>query len=145
MALLTSLKLVTAQRNNKLSPVQQRRNKLISSINEQIAVAQAQAEGRTYAPTKQKKALDTETGQRVTITVPKRVKSWFWINEAGKVQLSIRYGAKIIDLAKGKNAIEIEPTQLVQTLETVKRAVEAGELDSAIEAASTATKHSFKA
>lgn len=144
MALLTSLKLVAAQRSNKIPPAVQRRNKLIKALNEQIAAAQAQAEGRTYAPTKQKKALDTETGQRVTITVPKRVKSWYWINEAGKVQLSIRYGAKILDLAKGKNAIEIEFAQLVATLETVKHAVEAGELDAAIEAASMATKHNFE-
>ena len=59
MALLTSLKLVAAQRSNKIPPAVQRRNKLIKALNEQIAAAQAQAEGRTYAPTKQKKALYT--------------------------------------------------------------------------------------
>jgi hypothetical protein len=102
------------------------------------------ANGTTYAPTKQKKAVDTETGERVTITVPKRVKQWWWHGENGKLNLSVRYGARLLEFSKGKSAIELESGNLVATLELIKKAVEAGELDTAIESASSAVRANFK-
>jgi hypothetical protein len=76
-------------------------------------------------------------GQRVQVTVPKRIKPWWFVSEAGKVCVAIRYGAKIVELSKGKTAIEVaSPTALIDTLETVHGAVLAGELDQQIEAVS---------
>lgn len=67
------------------------------------------------------------------------------MSETGKVYISIRYGAKLIELAKGKSAIEVSSgEELIKTLELIKRAVEAGELDSQIEIASTKLKEGFK-
>ena len=67
------------------------------------------------------------------------------MSETGKVYISIRYGAKLIELAKGKSAIEVSSgEELIKTLELIKRAVEAGELDSHIEIASTKLKEGFK-
>jgi hypothetical protein len=67
------------------------------------------------------------------------------VSETGKVYISIRYGAKLIELAKGKSAIEVSSgEELIKTLELIKRAVEAGELDSQIEIASTKLKEGFK-
>jgi len=67
------------------------------------------------------------------------------VSETGKVCISIRYGAKLIELAKGKSAIEVSSgEELIKTLELNKRAVEAGELDSQIEIASTKLKEGFK-
>ncbi|MFM9993216.1 MAG: DUF6641 family protein [Burkholderiaceae bacterium] len=67
------------------------------------------------------------------------------MSETGKVCISIRYGAKLIELAKGKSAIEVSSgEELIKTLELIKRAVEAGELDSQIEIASTKLKEGFK-
>jgi len=67
------------------------------------------------------------------------------VSETGKVCISIRYGAKLIELAKGKSAIEVSSgEELIKTLELIKRAVEAGELDSQIEIASTKLKEGFK-
>jgi hypothetical protein len=57
--------------------------------------------------------------------------------DAGKVCIEIRYGAKVIELSKGKSAIEItSPAALIEALEAVKTAVLAGELDAQIEQAS---------
>lgn len=143
MALLANLKLVSAKRNTQQSPVVQRRNKLITQLHEQIQLARAVVDGGTYAPTKQKKVKNTESGEQVTLTVPKRVKQWWWIGDNGKLQLAIRYGARPLALnAKGANAIELQDTAAVlDTLLLVKQAVEAGELDAAIEAVSkTANK-----
>lgn len=67
------------------------------------------------------------------------------MSETGKVCISIRYGAKLIELAKGKSAVEVSSgEELIKTLELIKRAVEAGELDSQIEIASTKLKEGFK-
>jgi hypothetical protein len=58
--------------------------------------------------------------------------------------LNIRYGAKIIEFAKGKTAVEVNSADdLIKALEVIKAAVEAGELDSQIEAASGAVRAGF--
>ena len=143
MATLASLKLVAAKKPTQQSPVVHRRNKLSSKIQEQILLAAAQNEGSTYAPTRTKTVTNAE-GERVQVTHAKRVKPWWFVGESGKVCIEIRYGAKVIELSKGKTAIEIaSPTALVETLETVKSAVLAGELDAQIEAASVKLREGF--
>jgi hypothetical protein len=145
MSALAKLKLVASKRTTSANPVQQRRNKLAGKIAEQIQLATARAEGRVYAPTKLRSVVDAETGERRTVEAVKRVKEWFWTNEAGKVNVSIRYGSKTLELAKGKNAIELANEQeLLDTLMTVKDAVLAGELDAQIEASSKALRQGFK-
>jgi len=73
--------------------------------------------------------------------VAKKVRTWWWKNEAGKVNLVVRYGARVIELAKGKNSIELEnEAAILPTLELIKQAVEAGELDSAITIVSKAVE-----
>ena len=143
MTTLASLKLVAAKKPTQQSPVVHRRNKLSSKIQEQILLAAAQNEGSTYAPTRIKTVTNAE-GERVQVTHAKRVKPWWFVGESGKVCIEIRYGAKVIELSRGKTAIEIaSPTALVETLETVKSAVLAGELDAQIEAASVKLREGF--
>ena len=145
MSMLSSLKLVSAIRSVGMTPVQQRRNKLNDKLYEQIQLAAAQADGRTYAPTKLKTLVNAETGERKTVEATKRIKQWWWVSANGKIALSVRYGAKTIELAKGKNAIEVDSIDAVlSTLQVIKQAVEAGELDNAIEAVSGAVKSNFK-
>ena len=61
-----------------------------------------------------------------------------------RVAMNIRYGSRVIDLAKGKSSIEMATVDdLVPTLELVKKAVEAGELDAQIEAASIKLREGF--
>jgi len=145
MSMLSSLKLVSAIRSVGMTPVQQRRNKLSAKLYEQIQLAAAQAEGRTYAPTKLKTLVNAETGERKSVETTKRIKQWWWVTANGKIAISVRYGAKNIELAKGKNAIEVDNAESVLlTLQLIKQAVEAGELDGAIEAVSGAVKGNFK-
>ena len=75
----------------------------------------------------------------------KRVKEWFWINDAGKLNLAVRYGSKVLELAKGKNAIELASgEELIAALYSLKAAVLAGELDAQIEAASGQLRAGFE-
>jgi hypothetical protein len=136
---MSTLKLVTASRENKVSPILQRRQKLIKKIDEQMELAKAQANGSIYSPTKFKNIVNAETGTNEYKQVPKRIRAWWWKNEAGKWNLVVRYGARIIELGKGKNSIELEnEAAILPTLEVIKKAVEAGELDDAITAVSKA-------
>jgi hypothetical protein len=145
MSALAKLKLVASKRITAANPVQNRRNKLAAKITEQIALATARLEGRTYTSTKVRAVTDSETGERRLVEVTKRVKEWFWVNEAGKINLAIRYGAKTLELAKGKNAIELASEQeVLEALTAVRDAVLAGELDAQIEASSTALRKGFK-
>jgi hypothetical protein len=144
MATLATLKLVSAKKPTQQTPVVQRRGKLSIKLLEQIQLAQAQHTGTTYAPTRTK-YVTNDDGIRVQITVPKRVKPWWFVADNGKCCVAIRYGAKVIELAKDKSAIEVTNTEaLIQALEVVNAAVLAGELDAQIDAASSAVRANFK-
>jgi len=145
MSALTALKLTTAKKAQQQSPLVQRRQKLGLKLWEQMELCKALSEGRKYAPTKFKTVTDTASGERRSIETLKRVKQWWWTTDSGKVNLSIRYGARTIALnAKGANAIEL-PTadDLLPTLQLIKQAVENGELDAQIEIASGKLRAGF--
>ena len=58
--------------------------------------------------------------------------------------MALRYGAKPIEIVKGKNAIEVASMDdLVVTLELIKVAVLAGELDAQIDQASGSLRAGF--
>jgi hypothetical protein len=143
MATLASLKLVSAKKPSNLPPVVHRRNKLSSKVLEQIQLARSQNEGTSFAPTRTKTVTNAE-GQRVQLTQPKRVKPWWFVAESGKCCIAIRYGSKVLELAKGKTAIEVASAgALIDALEAVNAAVIAGELDGQIEAASGQLRSAF--
>ena len=145
MSTLNSLKLVASKKNRSLSPVAHRRNKLAAKIHEQIELCEAQRSGGVYAPRRLRTVIDRHTGERKTIEAVKRVKEWFWISDSGKINLAVRYGSKVLELAKGKNAIELASgDELIAALQALKTATLAGELDAAIEAASGALRAGFK-
>ena len=145
MSALANLKLVAAKRAVQLLPVMQRRNKISLRISEQVAFAQSKLDGKLYEPTKQRKVKDAETGEITTVNVAKRVKEWWFTTDNGKLCVSLRYGAKVVEIAKGKTAVELaSDKELVATLEVLRQAVSAGELDAQIEAVAGAVKAGFK-
>jgi hypothetical protein len=142
---LTSLKLIAAKKPMNLPPVVIRRNKLSAKLWEQIELARGQTTGKPFVVVKSRVVRDAETGLRKTVEIPKRLRPWWWISETGKVCVSVRYGSKVLELSKGKSAVEVaNPEDLIKTLETVRSAVEAGDLDAQIEAASGALKAGFQ-
>lgn len=79
-----------------------------------------------------------EDGNKTTSTVPKRINKWFYTNNGTDWLLEIKYGNRILPLAKDKTAIVVgDLANMVAVLEQVKVAVVAKELDKAIEAALT--------
>ena len=145
MGALEQLTLVTAKKQVRLNPQQHRRNKLAAKIDEQIKIAEAKLNGTAYQPTKRKTVINQQTGEMSSFETTKRVKEWWWTNDNGKLLLSIRYGSKLIELAKNKNAVEVADfSALVEALTVIKQAVLNGELDAQIDAASGALRAGFK-
>jgi hypothetical protein len=102
-------------------------------------------DGTPFVVTKFKTIKDKETGLRRQVEMPKRLKPWWFQSEQGKVCVSVKYGSWTIELAKGKPSVEVASgAELVKTLETIKGAVEAGELDAQIETASASLRSGFK-
>ncbi len=143
MSIIAKLKLVSSKRDRTTNPIVVRRTKLHAKLNEQLELATAQKEGRIYAP-KRIKTVTNADGNRVSVEATKRVKEWFWTAAGNKIYLSIRYGSKILELAKGKNAIELATSdELIATLSQLKDAVLAGEFDDAMSLASNKLRAGF--
>jgi hypothetical protein len=120
MGTLSTLKLTAATKPQQVSPVQQRRNKLVRRIDEQIELASALLQGKHFSAVKVRNITDKETGLRRAVESSKRVKAWWFKQDNGKLALSVRYGAKVLELAKGKFAVEVAvEKELVTTLEVV--------------------------
>lgn len=125
MTLLNAFTLTTYETDNRLSPTIHRRRKLVAKINEQIRYAT----DSSYRPTKQTWHKDAD-GKEQRVTVPKRIRRWWTVKADGTVLLTVRYGSKALELAKGKNAIVINSERELPTvLKRLKEAVEAGEFD----------------
>lgn len=87
---------------------------------------------------------DRESGEIRHVEAPKRIKACWFIADSGKVFLSVKYGAKILELAKGKSAIEVgDMAELIPTLDMLKAAVAASKLDVQIDAASGSLRAGF--
>ena len=143
-AALAGLKLTGAQKVSTVNPVFVRRNKMSKRLKEQIQLARAEAEGRHFIATKFRTVLDAETGLRKQVEIPKRVKAWWFAADNGKMGISVRYGARVLELAKGKFCIEIaNGKELIPTLEIIKTAIEVGELDEQLEAAAKKLREGF--
>ena len=144
MSSLSALKLTSAKRSTGISPQISRRIKLTKKIDDQIALAKALATGGTYTTSKFRTIRDEDGGTR-NIEIHRKVRPWWFPTESGKIAVNIRYGAKAIELAKGKSSIEVTTgDDLIQALVTVRNAVDAGELDTQIETASMKLREGFK-
>lgn len=144
MATLGSLKLSAAQKATSVTGSQIRRAKMVKALNEQIALAKAQQNGDSFSVTKFRSIVDTETGVRKLVESNKRVKQWWFATDNGKLAINVRYGARMLELAKGKFAIEVaSEKELLPTLEALKTIALSGELDVAIETASIKLREGF--
>lgn len=98
-----------------------------------------------YSPMKIITIADSE-GNQQRKEVAKQIKRWWVTNSDGTVQLTVRYGSKPLELAKGKNAIQCGSiAEVSAVLGTVKEAVMNGELDAMLETISVVGRNAKKA
>lgn len=145
MSQLATLKLTAAKKPATQPLIMQQRSKMAKRLFEQMELARSQRDGTAYIQMRVKTITGIE-GELKSIEVQKRVKAWWFTADNGKLCLLVRYGSKVIELARGKTAVEVTTLdELVSALATIKAAVEAGELDAQIQAASSQLREGFKA
>jgi hypothetical protein len=139
MSYLAKLTVTQLKRPQGLTPQEARRTKLIAKLEEQLALAQALSKGERYLITKPAWTRDPD-GNRVRVQRERQVRPWWW-SEGEGVCMVMRYGARQLELVKGKRGIMIAtPGMLPGAINTLIQAVRAGELDAVIDAAITETK-----
>ena len=135
MSGLNALKLVQAKREKGNSPQHARRQKLSTKLAEQIQLAKAQQSGTEFSPVRVRTIKDEATGQSRKVEVPKKLKPWWWTDDKGKLCITVRYGARTLEIVEGKNAIETDSiADVITSLQVIRSAVDAGELDKRIDA-----------
>jgi hypothetical protein len=144
MSGLNALKFIASKRQHSTSPAHARRQKLSAKLHEQIQMAKAVQSGTEFVPVKIRTVRDDATGEMRRVEIPKRIKPWWWSSDNAKLCITVRYGARTLDIVEGKNAIETDSIAgVITTLEVLRAAVEAGELDARIEAVSGLVKAAF--
>jgi hypothetical protein len=144
MSGLNALKLVQAKREKGNSPQHARRQKLSTKLAEQIQLAKAQQSGAEFSPVRVRTIKDEATGQSRKVEVPKKIKPWWWTDDTGKLCITVRYGARTLEIVEGKNAIETDSiADVITSLQVIRTAVDSGELDKRIDAVMGQVKAGF--
>lgn len=134
MNALTGLTFAAVPRTNGLNPQQKRRTKLVTHLREQLAMAEAQQDGKVHV-VKKRRWERGQDGAKGLVEVNKRLKQWWRLNADGKLLFVVRYGAKAIEFDKGKDAIVVgDLGELINVLPKLTAATDAGELDTQISA-----------
>lgn len=140
MSILKTLKLTAATRNASLTPEQVLRGKLVSYLNEQKALAEAEINDTPFTATK-RVTRTNEAGEKVRVDAPRHVRKGWFTDAQGKMFFQIRYGSKPLELAKGMNAVEVENlAELPSMIVSIIDAINAGELDLQAKAANADRK-----
>ena len=101
-----SLALVPVNKPKTMNPVVQRRTRLLKSIRRQNSLVESYKAGE------------------------KTNRTWFWMNEDGKIYLQIKYGKVALELSKGKFAIQcMSLDDISSNLAIVETLVNKGEFD----------------
>ena len=105
-------------------PVQQRRTKFITKLEEQKLLLKDPNHVRTV------QRWTKVDGERQATTKQQAVRPWWKTDPSGQVVMSIKFGAKPIEFEKGKAGIVVPSKDKLPTvIDTLIAAVRAGELD----------------
>lgn len=134
MSSLSKLTLTTTTPNQPLTPLARKRIKLLRKLDQQLLAAECTSEGMEHTEEVKRWVKNEQTGEKELITQSRPVKKWWWANEHGALMLTLRDGNKIISLDDNHKSVEVGGIEdLAGTIETVRAAVIAGELDKQLE------------
>ena len=137
MIQLADVKLVSAVRPTFQDPVALKRSKFISRVSEQLEIANHLMNGEQIP--------FTSFNDPVSLKRPRKISPWWWTDKDGKYLMTIKYGSKVIELAKGKTAVQAETLdQIIEVLKSLKLATSNGELDLHLTQASELIRKKFK-
>ena len=129
--MLSKLNVKTVLRTAYKSPVEQRRTKLLTAIEEQMRVLEAAQSGGEYT-VRVKRWQKGEVGERLRVDADKRVRAWFFEQDGG-VYVQCKYGVRTLAIADKGNAVFVKELREVRTVfESFYAACAAGEFDAAL-------------
>ena len=129
-SILQSLKVASITRPNRVDPVTIRRNKLITSIHEQIEAAREASQGKRLTVSRIKRVKNDETGAVMQQQRDALVREMWFKGNDGKTYVELRYGYKPLEIAKGKSVVEVgEMANLIPVFEKLREAILMGEFD----------------
>jgi hypothetical protein len=106
------------------NPVQTRRAKFVSKLEEQKLLLKDPAHVRTV------QRWVKVDGDRQATTKQQAVRPWWKTDPAGQIVMSVKFGARPIEFEKGKAGIVVpSKDKLLAVTDTLIAAVRAGELD----------------
>ncbi|AJP74173.1 hypothetical protein [Sphingomonas hengshuiensis] len=144
MTILKTLTLAAASPARATTPEQRLRVRLLDHLADQRALAAAEIAGTPFNPTRKVTRTD-DAGNKVRVDAPRQVRKGWFTDATGKLFFQVRYAGKPLDLAKGMNAVAVADTgALPEMIGTIIDAVNAGELDPQLTAASAERKANFK-
>lgn len=134
MSILANLNIVDSKPSSfRTRDINSMRQKLIDRIGDQISLAKAIDEGKSYQRTRYRRVRDLETDEITETPVNSRIRPWWIEDKDGSILVWIKYGNQTLELQKGKSAIKIKSRkELIGTYEKVLRAVRSGEFDKLI-------------
>jgi hypothetical protein len=119
------LNFVSLPKNFRNDPVMRRREKMLSQLEQQRNLAM----DPSYTIVQQRWVRD-ENGVKQPVERHKQIKRWWLRNGMGDCLLIIRYGSRVLELQKGKAAIDTGgEANLVPVIEEIMRMTKEGELD----------------
>ena len=119
------LNFVSLPKNFRNDPVMKRREKMLSQLEQQRNLAQ----DPSYTIVQQRWVKD-ENGVKQPVERHKQIKRWWLRKGMGDCLLIIRYGSRVLELQKGKAAIDTGgEANLVAVIEEIMRMTKEGELD----------------
>ena len=134
MSYLSKLTLTKTSQREPLTPLVRKRIKLLRDLDLQIAAAEAEANGEEFLQEIKRWVRVEDSDEKQLITQNKPVRKWWWNNQHGALMISLKDGNKIIPLDDQNISVEVGGIEdLVSTLETIRSAVIAGELDPSLE------------
>lgn len=141
---LKNLKLAAATPAPTADATHRGREKLLSYLGDQKSLAAAEAEGRTFVPTRTVRRKN-EAGEAVRTEVPRHIRRGWFRGSDGSLYFQVRYGSKPLALGKDVNAVAVgELAELPAIVDTLMAAVNAGELDPQVASAATERRANFK-
>lgn len=123
MAVLKSLSFTAIPKSTN-DPVQQRRTKFITKLEEQKLLLKDPNHVRSV-----QRWIKVD-GERQASTKQQAVRPWWKTDPAGQIVMSIKFGAKPLEFEKGKAGIAVPSKDKLPTvIDTLISAVRGGELD----------------
>ena len=127
---LQALSFIAKPKVEAVSPIEVKRNKLITRLNEQRAMVQCLLENTDFIAYKEVFITDDDSGEKRKVKRPKRVRPWFY-QSADKYYFEIKYGTKSLETQKkNKPAIDVgSKDKLLTVIYTVIDTTKQGFLD----------------